>query len=533
MTSSFAQLSSSIDHYELYISNQQTEDELDENALSSASDWEAILEPSVDVSNLLYGKSDIAQAKVKQMNISSLPLCFSKSEAIKVFIIIPPEFGKCNQWFNSENVATFNNQPYVVKLEDVITNSAADAVTFLDEKLSLPLIHFLLRSTLKIILDIQIFDDNTFHKLSLSDIKLILAYLDACLFSRNILHNYLCKVINVTDDIKDHVTSNFTNTKFISKASEDKWIDESTTILPPDQRNRPLFLENAISLEHFNDVHLKNAYDQEDGPSHRIETETARWLQDTDVLEREDADNPLSKLTDKSLTYVKDLIASNKQLIEQAIKTKNVLSILERHIKLTTTVRSQDELFRLGLNSYNKKLKVSLNPKPFLADNGVTFTIELPSHCGHSLGADGPFLSSSVTLGPYSYRSLERPPATSISNQIQHPNQSLAFPVRPVPRIILLVSDLCATLKRDQWLGGSFWSDYQILTSIVVDESTIDSQLINLSNTDESCHRLNNAKTLLSRFHVCLLDDRFHKILFQKKTYMSLQIDLSPYTSPY
>ena len=78
MTSSFAQLSSSIDHYELYISNQQTEDELDENALSSASDWEAILEPAVDVSNLLYGKSDIAQAKVKQMNISSLPLCFSK-----------------------------------------------------------------------------------------------------------------------------------------------------------------------------------------------------------------------------------------------------------------------------------------------------------------------------------------------------------------------------------------------------------------------------------------------------------------------
>ena len=80
--SSFAQLSSSIDHYEIYVTNRQTEDELDEDAPSSASDWKAVLEPSVDVSNLLYRKSDIAQAKVKQVNISSLPLCFSKSESI-------------------------------------------------------------------------------------------------------------------------------------------------------------------------------------------------------------------------------------------------------------------------------------------------------------------------------------------------------------------------------------------------------------------------------------------------------------------
>ena len=530
--SSFAQLSSSIDHYEIYVTNRQTEDELDEDAPSSASDWKAVLEPSVDVSNLLYGKSDIAQAKVKQVNISSLPLCFSKSESIKIFITIPPIFGKCNQFFNSENVVTFNNQPYVLPLEDMICSSAADAVNFLDEKIGLPLIHFLLRSTLKIVLDIQIFNENSYHKLGLNDIKLILSYLDVCLFCRNIVHKHLCPIIKVTDDnIDEHVKSNFTNARFISKATEDKWIGESTTILPPEERIRALFDENAIHLDGFHEVNLVRAYDQEDGPTNKVKTETARWLQDMSVVEREDDNNPLSPLTNKSLTYIKDLILYNKKLIEQAIKTKEILSILEKHIKLTTKVTSKDELLKLGLNPNTKKMKVTLNPKPFLVNNDVSFTVAFPSHCSHSLGADGE--SSNVTLGPYSYHSLEKRPLASISNQIQHPTQSLAFPVRPVPRVILLVSNLCATLKRDQWLGGSFWNDYQVLTTIVVDESCIDSQLIHLCNSDENCHRLNNAKTVLSRFHLCLLDDRFHKILFQKKTYMSLQLDLSPYTSPY
>ena len=531
--SSFAQLSSSIDHYELYVSNKQTEDDLSESALSSASDWKAILEPSIDISNLLYGKSDIAQARVKQVNISSLPLCFSKSESIKVFITVPPEFGKSNQFFNSENVQTFNNQPYVISLEDMITSSPAEAVGALDEKIGLPLIHFLLRSTLKIILDIQIFSESNYHKLSINDIKLILAYLDATLYCRGIMHDYLCKLIGLTDEIKTYIFKQFTNARFISKTSEDKWISESTTILPPDERLRPLFLENAINLDHFHEVNLKQAYDQEDGPTNRVKTETARWLQDMGVLEREDDSNPLSPFKDKSLKYLKDLIASNKQLIEQAVKTKDVLSILEKHIKSNTVVRSQDELIKLGINSNTKKLKISVNPKPFLIDNDVSFTIVLPGHCGHSLGADGPIAFSSVTLGPYSYRSLETRPGTSISNQILHPSQTLAFPIRPVPRVILLVSNLCATLKRDQWLEDTCWSDYQVLTSIVVDEASIDSQLIFLSSNDENCHRLNNAKTLLSRFHLCLLDDRFHKILFQKKTYMSLQLDLSPYTSPF
>ena len=530
--SSFAQLSASVGHYELYLSNKEIEDGLHESELSSASDWQAVLEPSVDIANLLYGKSDIAQAKVKQISISSLPLCFSKAEAIKVFITLPPLFGKCNQYFNSENVETFNNEPYVLQLEDVISSSATDVVNMLDEKLSLPVIHFLLRSTLKIILDIQIFNANTFHKLSLNDVRLIQAYLDGCLFSRNIIHNYLCALIDVTDDdIKPRVTSNFTNPKFMSKATEEKWIGESTTILPTEERIRALYLENAINLDHFHDVNLKQAYDQEDGPKNRINTETARWLQDMSVLEREDEDNPLSPLTDNSLTYLRDLIAANKHLIEQAIKTKEILSILEKHIKLTTVVKSQYELIRLGLNPNTKKLKVTLNPKPFFLDNGVSFTVTFASNCSHVLGADAS--SSNITLGPYSYHSLETKPATSISNNIQHPSQSLAFPVRPVPRVILLVSNLCNTLKRDQWLRESYYADYQILSSIVIDEACIDSQLIFLSGADENGHRLNSAKTLLSRFHLCLLDDRFHKITFQKKTYMSLQIDITPYISPY
>lgn len=524
--SSFAQLSSSIDHYELYLSNKATEDELGEDDPSSASDWKAIFEPSIDVANLLYGKSDIAQAKVKQISISSLPLCYSETESIKAFVTIPPSFGACNQFFNTENVETFNNTPYVIPLEDVITSSAVEAVNIIDEKLGLPLIHFLVRSTLRIILDIQIFNANAFHKLTPTDIRLILAYLDASLLSRNIIHDYLCTKAGVTDDIKTHVQGNFTNARFPSKDTEATWIGKSTTILPPEERVGPLYLENAMNLDHFYEVNLKHAYDQEDGVSNRIKTETARWLQDMLMARDDDSE-------DKKLEYLVSLIESNKQLIALAIKTKEVLGVLEKHVKLNTVVKSQDELLKLSLNPNTKKLKVTFNPKQFLIDNNVSFTIKLPDHCSHILGADGEFSTCSITLGPFSHQSLKTKPATNMSNHIQHPHQSLAFPVRPVPRIILLVSNLCATLKRDHWLRDTPWSDYQILANIIVDESCIDSQLIYTCNTDEDYHRLNNSKTLLSQFRLCLLDGHFHKILFQKKTYMSLQLNLSPYNSPY
>ena len=168
----YAHLSSSVDSYELYVDNKSTEDDLDSNEISSASEWQVHLEPCIDIANLLYCKSDIAQAKVTSITINSLPLCYSKTEKISVFVHLPPSLATCNQLFNTENLELFNDMPYYLQFEDYITNIPTEAVTYVDKKLHLSTIHFLLRSTLRIILDTQVFQEDHYPKLSLNDIKI-------------------------------------------------------------------------------------------------------------------------------------------------------------------------------------------------------------------------------------------------------------------------------------------------------------------------------------------------------------------------
>ena len=183
----YAHLSSTVNHYDLYVDNTQTENDLDGNDVSSASDFTVHLEPCIDIANLLYCKSDIAQAKITSITVNSLPLCFSKTERITVEVNMPEMLARCNQYFNTENLKKFNLMPYFIELEDFITNVPNEAVKYLDEKLNVPIIHFLLRSILRIVLDTQVFHDNDYPRLSANDLKVLHFYLDVATFSRHII----------------------------------------------------------------------------------------------------------------------------------------------------------------------------------------------------------------------------------------------------------------------------------------------------------------------------------------------------------
>ena len=525
----YAHLSLSVDHYELYVTNKSTEDDLNDDEISSASEWKIHLEPCIDLANLLYCKSDIAQAKLSSIAINSLPLCYSKSEKINVYVNLPASLGTCNQYYNTENIQDFNKIPYIIQLEDIITNVPSEAVEYLDDKLNLPSFHFLLRSTLRIILDTQVFIENHYPKLSQNDLKLLHYYLDISIFSRHIISKQLCTLTSTTLDLDDHIE--FKNKKGLSKTTETEWLDESSSLRPIEDRPQPGFGGNSINLSVFNDVNFKAAYNSHDSPKNMIETETLRWLNDMMIIDTEDEDHANEPLTDKSRKTLEAIIEANKNLVLLAEKTRDVLNALEKHIKPSASVKAQDELIKLTLNHRTRKLKCTINSKPFFSSEvGVSLTIILPEHCSHVLGANGKNVK--VKLGPISYHDQNTMPTTLISNHVQHSSQMLAFPVRPIPRVIHLVSDLCQNLKRDFWLRDTKYENCHLLSSITLDESHIETGFIHIVNPDAHNHRLNNSKLLLSQFNVHLIDDQFQKILFQQKTYVSLQIILSPYVSP-
>ena len=527
----YAHLSSSVDSYQLYVNNNATEDELDSSEISSASEWQVRLEPCIDIANLLYCKSDIAQAKVTSITINSLPLCYSKSEKISVFAHLPPSLATCNQLFNTENLEKFNEIPYYLQLEDYITNDPTEAVSYLDDKLHLSTIHILLRSTLRIILDTQVFLEDHYPKLALNDIKILHFYVDIATFSRLVIHKQLCPIAQIDDENLDEEYLIFKDKRGMKKETENKWLSESSSLRPVNERPQPGFGENNMNLDIFHDINFETAYKtpQDGGPVTLIHTETLRWLNDVMILDTEDESNTNMPVTAAAKKTLLDIIEANKNLVLLASKTRDILDTLEKHIKKHQNTKPQDDLIRLKLNKHTKKVKFTINPEPFFNNLGVSLTVKFPKHCSQVIGASGKNAEVQIIA---CYNEHNTVPTVLINNHLQHSSQMLAFPVRPIPRVIYLVSDLCQTLKRDFWLRNSKYENCHLLSCISLDDTCVESGFIHVTNPEADNHRLSNSKLLLNQFRVYLIDDQFRKIIFQQKTYVSLQIIVSPYVSP-
>ena len=123
------------DQYDIYLSNDIKEDNLEENEQSSASSWETTLHSSLDLSSLLYMKSVSALIGLTRLTIDNLPLTFCESEDIKVKIWMPNETVYCNQMYSIEQLAELNNTPLSLPLQDFCTNEPEETLMFLNEKL--------------------------------------------------------------------------------------------------------------------------------------------------------------------------------------------------------------------------------------------------------------------------------------------------------------------------------------------------------------------------------------------------------------
>ena len=120
-------------------------------------------------------------------------------------IQLPREISTCNQYYNNDAVDAFNNTPYYISLDDFSTSNPESVVSYLNGKLSSALTMLVVRSCLRIILDTDIFVENCFQQPTLKELRLMVRYLDIILFSRHVLHNFLCSKIGDTTNNIDHL----------------------------------------------------------------------------------------------------------------------------------------------------------------------------------------------------------------------------------------------------------------------------------------------------------------------------------------
>ena len=520
----FSHLSMETESYQIFLNNFEQENGLTEENFSSAGSWEVTLDKNIDLSKLLYMKSSCAEIAVSHYTCDHLPLAASRFEKIETKIFMPTWLGQCNYYFTAyymENV--HNKRIYEIPLEDFSTSEVDTFVSFINSKMSLPMIHFLVRSILEPVLDTQIFLTKDSIIMSKDDVRLAKRYIDIALFSRHTVHDFLCDKAGLPKgNVKSKIK--FQQKEFFTIAEEEKLLKKSNSLRKAE--DRPVSSGgHMVNLSLFYGLDLSTLYNKRDGPEHKIVTDCQQWLTEMDELEYglDEQGNP--KLTDKSVKFIQGLIDSNKGLISQAIKANDTLDVISKRADRRAKLAVEDTLVTLKINEGDTKIVCDFHTNNYLTDDGTSYSIFFPTIVSRSLGSHGKF-----SIGPISNSAneiLETHPI--FTNNIRNEQQRLHSQIRPMPKILYLTSSLINAPTCDLWLKNTPYESCRIMDSFLIDDATIANRFITKNNDENTYHKLNTRSLEKFVFHV--VDESLQPVVWQQKTYVKLGLKVKPILS--
>ena len=517
-------LSLESDKIEVYIDNRQNEDGLNDKEESTASEWNTIFTSSLDLSPLLYLKATTAELAVNQFSIDNLPLSTSRLEKITVDIQLPKGLSTANQYYNDLSLDTSNENPHKVATVDFSTSENEVLIDHLNTKLNTTLL--LLQTCLRFIFDTEIFVANlpADAEITLKDANLISRYLDCILFSRHIYHKRLVAALGITDNIDAKIT--FPAKPKMSATTEKQILSESLIFRPVDQRPRPRTGNQIMNLGIFHNIDLKDAYTMEGGPRLVIDAEIPKFFRDIKANVRVTPNDPKSELTEYSKSNLHLLLVSNKQLIEHALKMRQIVSLLQnkRDGRRLSTLFN-DRVIALNLDDSHAKLNVTLQPSLFLPADGSSITVTFPPKLSYVLGCkDGEVL----TIGPITHATNSKAGLQRLTNTITQSYQSPNSALRVLPRLMYVCSDVVSTLTRNLWLKQTEFESCHIIYTHILDENNINTKFICKNSENLIFHKISSLRPLLNSFSVYILDQNFKKVVFPQKTYTHLGLVIKP-----
>ena len=524
-----AHLNTDHDEFDLFLSNSEVENQLGDDAkLSSASNWTVNLDDNIDFADLTFMKGTSCDIGVSKFWIDAFPLTYSNDESVEVHIKIPHELGRINQLYSSGIIKRrFNNQAYLIPL---INHSATDsdfAVDLLTQTLTSPITHFLLRASLKVVFDTDIFSENHLKAMTLEDIKLVNRYIDIAIYSRGEIHKHIQKKLPGSDDIDNLIS--FQSTERYTQAKEAKTIASSHTLRPLAERPKSRD-SNAMNLNLFYGIDLSKADSLgANGPKAAIISETEQFIAELGVevrIETGPPENPTYPLTDESEEGLRELISANKALIHQAIKARKMLAILHNKAdKRTSKPKEKDtDLFQIILDSNSGKIHCITKTDNFLCNDGTQVIVKLPPKCSYKLGAKP---GDVIQLGPASATPIQTNGNVSKSSHtLTYEHQLPPCCARPFPRLLHVATDLAGPLKRDLWLKGTKFENYNIIYTLIIDDVAIANKFISKQHDDILYYRMSSLKTSLNSVEVFIIDENFQIVDFMPLCYCRLAIKI-------
>ena len=132
------------DSYILDLTNDDAEQLLDDDNHSSASQFTILLNPTLDLSSLLYLRSVAAEIAISQLSVDALPLTGTNKESITVKVDVPTDVVSSNSWFNSIAMSGVNNTLLEIPCRNFYTTDPDEVIQHTNNLLQEGITQFIL-----------------------------------------------------------------------------------------------------------------------------------------------------------------------------------------------------------------------------------------------------------------------------------------------------------------------------------------------------------------------------------------------------
>ena len=503
--------------YELNIDNTKQEDGLGHYTPSCAGNFSVLLDPSLNLSPLLYLRSLEAEMALSGFSTTGLPLSFTSSEDAHVLLDIPTDVAGGNQLFNTAAVKIMNKVPLALPNADHFCRTPKEVVEYMNDTFRFRVNFFFIARYLRIFMDIDPLPDIPDGPLTHHDIRLLLNYIDAALYTRNQRHMILCRFLDLTTNVARTVVYHTTKS-IVSTTGEAKIISDSQCITPLADRTQTL-LGTSVNFTLFHSKDITRPSEALDAIKTSIEEGVREWLTDLAY----DLDNIDAQTRIDILKYIE----SNKKLIDVGLLARSLLFLEKDRIdrrKDTTSRLFQTDFFHMDLDLSKQRSVFFFQPKPYLLHH-ASATIYLPERMSYTLGSSP---RKKVILGPFTrdMQTVVRNPR--LSNSITSTFQSLPCAIRNLPSVIHLTCDLTCGKGSDTFLKSTPFSTHHIMYSYLFDQNTVDNRSIVATDCNLRYFKIKRSHTLLEEFTVCLLDENFQVVMFPTRTYTRLAFQIRP-----
>ena len=528
--SSLYALDATTDTYDIYVSNQSIENELDENEQSSAGKFTVLLQPELNLSSLLYMRSIDAELSLTQLHVNNLPLTMSRRENCQIYLEIDVDTVGVNQYYNVDSLTEFNKVPLTIHLEDHMCKNPEQVVSYVSDIFKHRINNFIMARYLRIVCDNDIMNIESRENITQSDGKLINRYLDCALFVRNEIHNFLLAIIGERatgdNDISKKIQMNGKGVDITVKI-EDEILGHSQCLKLKNEREHALE-KKTVDLTSFYNIDLVN--ENTSVPNTKaisdlrgnIKTQLVSWLTTMGfTLTRHSITNS------DDINEIKGHIASNIKLIEHAVMVRSLLRLeLDRE---TGQIRTNSKLFRQDILTANTDVSqtrcvFSIFPKQFICE-GTSLTIHLPNLLSYTLG--GQTNETTLSIGPITTKmpySLE----PRLTNNILSPSQRFYSRIRCVPNVVFIATDSVVTKGRDSWMNCSTNKDYQLIHTYVVDELALRNKAITSVDENGTYYKVKQSQKVLENVNFLILDENLRECVFPQKTLTKIALRIRP-----